>query len=247
VETSREQTIIDSFITMADNLVADFDVVDLLTGLADRCVAVFGVSAVGVMFASPTEKLRLVASSSEAMRVVELFELQAQEGPCFDAYRTGQRVGHEMLQTDSNRWPRFSQVALDAGFVWVLALPLRLRETIIGALNLFGASEPNMDEHDIMIAQGFADLATISVLQHGAAVESQRINDQLTQALTSRIVIEQAKGVVAERASTDIPEAFRRLRSYARSRSLRLADVAEAAINDTLDPAAWAAPTPPGL
>lgn len=242
--TSRDQTIIESFVTMADNLVADFDVVDLLTGLADRCVTVLGVSAVGVMFASPSEKLRPVASSSEAMRVVELFELQAQEGPCLDAYRTGRQVGYERLQAGTNRWPQFTPVALEAGFETVLALPLRLRETVIGALNLFGTVETTMDERDIMVAQGFADLATISVLQHGAAIESQRINDQLTQALTSRIVIEQAKGVIAERAGIDIADAFARLRSYARGHSLRLADVAQAVVDNALDPTIWTSRTP---
>jgi uncharacterized protein YigA (DUF484 family) len=115
VKTSRDQTIIDSLVTMADNLVADFDAVDMLTGLANRCVAVLGVSAAGVMLASPGEELRLVASSSEAMHVVELFELQAEEGPCLDAFYTGQRVTHETLQTGSGRWPRFSLVALEAG------------------------------------------------------------------------------------------------------------------------------------
>jgi hypothetical protein len=244
VEKTRDQTIIDSFVTMADNLVADFDVIDLLTGLADRCGFVLGVSAVGVMFASPTKPLRLVASSSDAMRVVELFELQSQEGPCLDAYRTGRQVGPEHLHSGSNRWPRFSPVALDAGFEWVVALPLRLRETVIGALNLFSAAGHSIDDRDIMVAQGFADLATISVLQHGAAMESQRINIQPKEALTSRIRIEQAKGVVAERAGIDIPEAFSRLRNYARSHSLRLTDVAEAAIDNTLDSSAWTSPAP---
>jgi len=244
VEITRDQTIIDSFITMADNLVADFDVIDLLTGLADRCGSVLGVSAVGVMFASPTEHLRLVASSSDAMRVVELFELQSQEGPCLDAYRTGMQVGRERLQAGTNRWPRFSPVALEAGFEWVLALPLRLRETVIGALNLFSADGHSIDDRDIMVAQAFADLATISVLQHGAAMESQRINSQLNEALASRIRIEQAKGIVSERAGIDIPEAFSRLRHYARSHSLRLTDVAEAAIDNTLDSSAWKAPVP---
>ena len=244
MEVTREQTIIDSFITMADNLVADFDVIDLLTGLADRCGSVLGVSAVGVMFASPTEHLRLVASSSDAMRVVELFELQSQEGPCLDAYRTGMQVGRERLQPGTNRWPRFSPVALEAGFEWVLALPLRLRETIIGALNLFSAAEHAMDDRDILVAQGFADLATISVLQHDAAMESRRINMQLNEALTSRIRIEQAKGIVAERAGIDIPEAFSRLRLYARSHGLRLTDVADAAIDNTLDSSAWTSAAP---
>jgi GAF domain-containing protein len=242
METSREQAIIDSLVTMADHLVDDFDVVDLLTGLANRCVTVLGVSAAGVMFASPAEELRLVASSSEAMRVVELFELQAQEGPCLDAFRTGQPVEHQSLRRSTGRWPRFSLVALEAGFAAVTALPLRLRTMTIGALNLFSVDESPLDERDIMVAQAFADLATISVLQHGAATQSERINDQLTHALESRIVIEQAKGVIAERAGVDIPEAFARLRNYARAHQLRLSDVAEAAVDGILDPTAWAAP-----
>lgn len=242
---SRDRVIIDSLVTMADHLVADFDVVDLLTGLADRCVNVLGVSAAGVMVASPAEELHLVASSSEAMRVVEMFELQAKEGPCLDAFRTRERVEQESLRASTDRWPLFSLVALKAGFRSVLAVPLRLRETTIGALNLFSVEESSMDERDVMVAQGFADLATISVLQHNAATEFQRINDQLTQALMSRIVIEQAKGAVAERAGIDIAEAFSRLRSYARAHQRRLSDVARAALDGTLDPDAWAEPTAP--
>ena len=239
METSRDQDIIDSLVAMADNLVTDFDVVDLLTALADRCVSVLGVSAAGVMFASPAEELRLVASSDEAMRVVELFELQAQEGPCLDAFRTGERVEHETQRADTGRWPRFAPVALEAGFRTVLGLPLRLRETTVGALNLFSTEDTPLDERDVMVAQGFADMATISIIQHGATSETQRINEQLSRALTSRIVIEQAKGVIAERAGIEITEAFSRLRTYARSHNLHLADVAGAAVDGTLDPTAW--------
>jgi GAF domain-containing protein len=239
---SRQQDIIRSLVTMADNLVDDFDVVDLLTGLSDRCVEVLDVSAAGVMFASPGNDLRLVASSSEAMHVVELFELQAREGPCLDAFHSGQRVETEILRSGSGRWPRFSIVAIEAGFRSVFALPLRLRDRTVGALNLFSVDETPMDEQDVLVAQGLADLATISVLQHGAATEMQRVNEQLNHALESRIVIEQAKGVVAERAGVDVAEAFVRLRSYARKNNLLLADVAAAAIEGLLPPTAWAAP-----
>lgn len=244
MDASRERAIIDSLVAMADNLVADFDVVDMLTNLAHRCVTVLGVSAAGVMLASPAEELRLVASSSEAMRVVELFELQADEGPCLDAYHTGVRIEQDGLQAGTGRWPRFSLVAMEAGFRSVTALPLRLRERTVGALNLFNVQESPMDDHDVMVAQAFADLATISVLQHGAVADSQRINEQLTQALTSRVVIEQAKGVIAERAGVGIDEAFVRLRNYARAHNLRLVDVAGAAIGGTLPPAAWRPPAP---
>jgi len=236
---TRDQSIIESFIKLADNLVADFDVVDLLTGLSDRCVRLLGISAAGVMFSTPAGQLRLVASSSEAMQVVELFELQSQEGPCLDAFRTGLPVAHEVLRRDTSRWSSFSGVALDAGFESVCALPLRLRDTTVGALNLFNMNPTPMTDVDLIVAQGFADLATISVLQHGAMSESQRVREQLSSALASRVVIEQAKGVISERAQVNIGEAFVRLRRYARANNMLLSRVAQAAIAGTLDPAAW--------
>jgi GAF domain-containing protein len=239
---ARETDIVQALVEMADTLVEDYDVVELLTGLADRCVRVLGIAAAGVMLASPEGDLRLVASSSEAMRVLEVFELQAQEGPCLDAFRTGERVEHEHLRAGAGRWPRFSTAAVEAGFQSAFALPLRLRDMTIGAINLFHADEAPMDERDVIVARAFADLATISVLQHRGATESQRINEQLSGALTSRIVIEQAKGVVAERAGLGLAEAFTRLRSYARNNNLRLSEVAQATIDGNLDPSAWTAP-----
>ncbi len=222
----REEALVRSLVEMADTLVDDYDVVDLLTGLADRCVELLGVAAAGVMLASPDGELRLVASSSEAMRVLEVFELQAQEGPCLDAYRTGERVEHEHLRAGAGRWPRFATVALEAGFQSAFALPLRLRHMTIGAMNLFHAEPAPMDERDVIVARAFADLATISVIQHRAATESQ---------LTSRVVVEQAKGVISERAGIDLADAFERLRSHARNHNLRLTEVAQAAIQGTLD------------
>jgi GAF domain-containing protein len=236
---TREGSVVRSLVEMADILVDDFDVVDMLTRLTDRCVTVLGVSAAGVMLASPAGDLRLVASSSEAMRVLELFELQTQEGPCLDAFRTGQRVGLEDLRASSGRWPRFSMVAVEAGFQTVFALPLRLRDRIVGALNLFNFDRNPMDEEDVLVVQAFADLAAISVVQHRAATETQLINEQLVKALSSRILIEQAKGVIFERAGVDMAEAFQRLRKYARDHNLHLTAVAQAAIDGTLDPGAW--------
>jgi len=243
---TRESSVVQSLVELADNLVADFDVIDLLTGLADRCVTVLGVSAAGVMLASPAGDLRLVASSSEVMRVLELFELQAQQGPCLDAFRTGERVEHENLRSDGGRWPRFSIVALEAGFLSGFALPLRLRDKTIGALNLFSVGQTPMDEADVLVARAFADLAAISVTQHRASSETQHLNEQLSGALTSRVLIEQAKGVLSERAGIDLSQAFSRMRSYARSHNRRLTDVARAAIDNTLDPLAWAPPRSPG-
>ncbi len=237
---TRESDVVRSLVDLADTLVADYDVVDLLTRLADRCVNVLHATAAGVMLASPSGHLRLAASSSEVMRVLEVFELQAQEGPCLDAFRTGEPVAQETLRAGTGRWPRFATVAVEAGFRSALALPLRLRDTTIGALTLVTVDDAPMVDADVLVARAFADLATISVMQERAATESQRVNEQLSRALNSRIIIEQAKGVLFERAGIDVAEAFSRLREYARAHNLRLTDVARAAIEGTLDPQAWA-------
>ncbi len=239
---TREADVVQSLVEMADTLVDDYDVVDLLTGLTDRCVSLLGVSAAGVMLASPAGSLGLVASSSEAMRLLELFELQAEEGPCLDAFRTGQPVGHVNLMVRSDRWPSFSVAARRAGFLSASALPLRLRDVTLGALNLLSVSGAPMRKADLIVARAFADLAALSIVQHRTSLEAQRLNEQLSAALTSRVVIEQAKGVISERASTDLAEAFSRLRAYARNNNLRLTDVAQAAVDGSLDPRAWAAP-----
>jgi GAF domain-containing protein len=239
---TREADVVRSLVEMADTLVDDYDVVDLLTGLTDRCVTLLGVSAAGVMLASPAGSLGLVASSSEAMRLLELFELQEQEGPCLDAFRSGGRVGQEDLQAQSGRWPLFSAAAVRAGFQSAVALPLRLREVTLGALNLLSTTRSPIGEADIVVARAFADLAALSILQHRASSEAQRLNEQLSAALSSRIIIEQAKGVISERAGIDLAEAFARLRGYARNANLPLTDVARAAVNGTLDPRAWTSP-----
>ena len=239
---TREADVVRSLVEMAETLVDDYDVIDLLTGLADRCVSLLSVTAAGVMLASPAGTLGLAASSSEAMRLLELFELQAQEGPCLDAFRSGEPTGHEDLEAGSGRWPLFSAAARDAGFLSASALPLRLRETTIGALSLLGGSRSPMGEADVIVARGFADLAALSVVQHRASAQAQLLNEQLTTALSSRVVIEQAKGVISERAGVTLAEAFTRLRGYARNRNLRLTDVAQAAVDGTLDPLAWAVP-----
>jgi GAF domain-containing protein len=237
---TREADVVRSLVEMADTLVDDYDVVELLTGLTGRCVSLLGVSAAGVMLISPAGNLGLVASSSEAMRLLELFELQAEEGPCLDAFRTGEPVGHENLEAGSGRWPAFGAAARQAGFRSAFALPLRLRAVTLGALNLLSASRTPVREADLIVARAFADLAALSIIQHRASIEAQRLNDQLSAALTSRVVIEQAKGVISERAGTDLAGAFSRLRAYARNNNLRLTDVAQAAVDGTLDPAAWA-------
>lgn len=223
-----------TLVELADTLVEDFDVIDLLTLLVARSVEILAIQAAGLMLAAPEGGLQLAASSSEGMRVVELFELQSREGPCMDCHRTGEPVLNEVLDTTPVRWPVFAGVALDAGFRSVHAVPMRLRGTIIGALNLFSAGVGQLSTEDVLSARALADMATISILHNRSAVAAQAINAQLNHALTSRIVIEQAKGMVAERVGIDVEEAFTQLRAYARNRNLLLVDVARAVTDGAL-------------
>jgi len=230
----RESLLARTLVELADTLVADFDVVELLTLLADRCVDVLDVGAAGLMLVAPDGNLRVMASSSEAMRVLELFEIQAQQGPCLDCFGTGKPVVHQDLVAGDDRWPRFATEALAAGFNSVHALPMRLRGKVIGALNLFHPEPGAMRQADVEAAQAFADVATIAILQHRAATEAQALNEQLNGALNTRIVIEQAKGVVAERQNLDMEQAFATLRNHARNHNRRLADVATDVITGSL-------------
>jgi GAF domain-containing protein len=222
----NEPLLIRTLVELADTLVDDFDVVDLLTLLSDRCVQVLDVSAAGIMLVAAEGDLRVIASSSEAMRIVELFELQSDEGPCVDCYRDGSLIVNQNLAEALDRWPRFAPVAMQSGFQSAHALPMRLRGSVIGALNLFRSDTGELEEEDVLAAQALADVATIAILQHRVGLEAHVLNTQLNEALNSRIMIEQAKGVIAERAGIDTDEAFARLRHHARSNNLRLADVA---------------------
>jgi len=230
----REALLARTFVELADTLVDDFDVVDLLTLLVDRCVDVLAVAAAGLMVVAPDGDLRVMASSSEAMRVLELYELQSQEGPCLDCHRTGRPVVNQDLESVNGRWPRFAPVALAAGFHTAHALPMRLRGAVVGALNLFTIESGDMREADLDVAQALADVATIAILQHRAALEAQVLNEQLSHALNSRVVIEQAKGMFAEREGVNMEQAFLTLRYHARNHNLRLVDVANDLINGTL-------------
>ncbi len=223
---------------LANTLVTDFDVLELLTWLAGRWVEVLDVAAAGLMLAGPDGDLRVVASSSEAMRVLELFELQAKEGPCLQCYLSGRPVMNQDLAIANSPWPRFAAEAIMTGYHSVHALPMRLRGTVIGALNLFHLGADEMPSAEVDAAQALADAATIAILQHRAALEAQVINQHLQSALESGLVIEQAKGMVAERESVSIEQAFSALRTHARNHNLRLVDVAEAVISGSLSPSA---------
>lgn len=222
---------------LSDSLVADFDVVDRLTLLADRCAENLDVAAAGIMLADDSDAaLRVVAASSEDVRVVELLGQQTAEGPCFDCYGTGEPVPHQKLADALARWPRFAPEAIKAGFTAVQALPMRRRDDVIGALSLFQTgSGDGLTPEASELAQSFADAATIGILQDRASREAHVVNEQLSHALSSRIVIEQAKGVVAERLGLDMVASFGRLRTYARNNNLRIGDVARGVIDGTID------------
>jgi GAF domain-containing protein len=240
---SRESALAQTFVELADSLVDTFDVVELLTVLTDSCVDLLDVAACGIMLADLAGQLRVVASSSEAMRLLELFELQADEGPCLDAYRTGERVAVPDLEgPGAARWPAFAAEASNAGFCAVHALPMRLRGSVIGALNLFRAAPGTSSDEDLDVAQAFGDVATIAILQHRATSEARQLNEQLAHALNSRIVLEQAKGMVAQHLGLDMDRSFVALRTHARNHGRKLVDVAAAVIAGELVPSALEPP-----
>jgi GAF domain-containing protein len=233
---SREERLGRTFVEIADTLVDDFDVVELLVLVAERCVELLDATAAGLLLADPQGRLRLMAATSDASELVELFQIQDDEGPCLECYRRQAPVLVPDIAAEAGRWPRFAPVAAEAGFRGVHALPLRLRTHVLGALNLFRQESGGLGHDDVIAAQALADVATIALLQHRATREAQAVADQLRAALDSRIAIEQAKGVIAERAGIGMAEAFDRLRGYARTRQRLLADVARDVVDGTLPP-----------
>lgn len=218
-----------TFVELADTLVVGFDIIEVLQTLTERCVDLLDVDAAGILLVDARGTLQMVAASTEQARLLELFQVQDEEGPCLDCFRTGQQVGSADLTTDP-RWPRFAAVARVRGFAAVQAVPLRLRDQVIGAMNLFRAEPGAIPADATAVAQSFADVATIGILNMRALARSEQVAEQLQIALTSRIVIEQAKGALAERRKIGVAEAFAMLRAYARSHNRQLTEVARAVI-----------------
>lgn len=221
----------ETFVELADTMVGGFDVIDFLHVLTDRSVQLLDVSAAGLLLADPRGELRVVAASSEQARLLELFQIQHNQGPCLDCFRSGRPVAAADLSAEIRRWPRFATAAGEAGFAAVQALPMRLRDQIIGALNLFRASPGPFDNEDARVGQAMADVATISLLHERNLRRSETLNEQLQAALNSRVTIEQAKGKLAERVGLDMDQAFNRLRSYARERNRGLSELARAFVD----------------
>lgn len=225
-----------TMVQLADTLVDDFDVVEFLTGLANECVTLLDVSAAGLTLLGVEGDLRTIAASSETTEMLELLELQTNEGPSVDCFRLGLPVVCEDLSQAGDRWERFAPEAVRAGFRSVHAVPMRHRGTVIGALLLFCDVPGVLGAEERSTAQALADMAAIGVLHHQALVEARLLNEQLQRALDSRVVIEQAKGIIADRLGIDVEDAFSRLRAHARAHRQRLVAAADDVVRGRLSP-----------
>lgn len=229
-----DSALLQTFATLADSLVDDFDVIELLQTLVDACTDLLGVSAAGILLLGDDGRLDLAASSDETNRIVESMQLSAEAGPCIESYRTGQTIAVPDVAVVPEEWAAFRESALTQGFSAVYAIPLRLRRTTIGALNLLTTGGAELEEHQLLAARALADVATIAILQERALRERDDLSHQLQTALDSRVVIEQAKGVIAHTHDIDIEDAFGVLRQYARANRYPLSEVATAVVQRRL-------------
>ena len=231
---SREHRLVDTFVTLADTLVDDYDVIELLQLLVGKAADLFDVSAAGIMLATRSDELELVASTSERSALVGIMQLDAGEGPCIEAYRTGQVVTVGSLDELRRRWPDFAAASKLFGYASVHAIPLRLRNETLGSMNLYREHPGPLNDEDIVAAQALTDVATISILQQRGLEQASIARTQLQRALDSRVVIEQAKGFLAQTHGVDMDQAFGLLRTYARSHQIALADTARQVVGRTI-------------
>jgi len=229
-----QQRLLETFVKLADTLIDDYDVVDLLQVLVDTCRDVLDTTAAGILLADSRGELEVVASTSEASRLVEIMQLSAEQGPCIESYRSGRSVSVPDIEVSKDEWWQFRGSALAQGFRSMDALPLRLRDTTIGTLNLLRSEPGAAPEDTIRAAQAFADVATIGILHERTLRESAILSEQLRAALNSRIVIEQAKGVISHTRGVSIDDAFALMRQYARSHSVGLSIVAARIVDRSL-------------
>lgn len=233
-QDSREVRLSAAFVKLADTLIADYDMVDLLDTLVTECTALLDVNAGGLMIADARGELQLVASTSEQADFVEVNQLNAGAGPCLDCFATGVAVSVANIDETDGKWPAFRAAAAAQGFKSMHATPMRLRGQIIGTMNLFSVRAEQISDHDITVAQALADVATIGILQERSIRDSSILTEQLERALNSRILIEQAKGVMAAASSMDMDEAFSTLRNFSRNNNMSLRSVAEGLVKRTL-------------
>jgi GAF domain-containing protein len=229
----HEDRLARAFVEFSDTLVRDYDVVEFLSRLCRRSVEILGVTGSGALLTDGADRLQVVAASTEQVTVLETLQIQRQEGPCVDAYRSGRQVAAPDLRQTARRWPAFTPRALGAGIAGVCAFPMRLRADRIGALNVFQAAPGPFDQAAVLAGQALADVATIAILQARAVEDAARLAGQLEHALKSRVVVEQAKGILAERLGIDPEEAFARLRRHGRRHGLHLAVLARQVVDGT--------------
>jgi GAF domain-containing protein len=233
-ETSRETRINTAFVALADTLTQDFDVVDLLNTLVEQCTEILDTDAGGLMLVDGEGQLQLMTSTNEAADFVEVMQLAAASGPCIDCFKTGVPVSVPDIQNSGGRWPEFQKTALQNGFHSVHATPMRLRGQVIGTMNLFGTKRGALTDRDIAVAQALTDVATIGILQERMIREGHVVAEQLHRALDSRVLIEQAKGMISHSMSIPMDEAFAVLRAHARSNNLTIRAVSEGISNRTI-------------
>lgn len=230
--TLPAERVAEVFVEFADTLVAEFDLIEFLQMVTLRASELVGAGHAGVLLADPHGELQFLAASDERTELLELFQVQAHEGPCQDCFREGATVVNVDLRLAAGRWPQFAPRAVSAGFRSVHAFPMRLRTDVVGALNLFGTGAGAMEPGDMRVIQALADVATIGLLQERAVRRGDVLTEQLQGALSSRIVIEQAKGAIAQRRNCTVDEAFDILRAYCRNNGLGLTTVAQAVLDD---------------
>ena len=233
---SREQKLVRAFVELSDMLVGDFDVSDLLYTLVEHCLELFDVEAVGLLLVDEAGDLEAIAHSAPEVRFIELLEVNRKEGPCFDAFQSGEQVISADLEEDIDRWPVVAPECLRAGYRAAHGVPLQIREQRIGAMNLFKVNPGSLPNNDHDTLRALAEIATISVLHDRELSDARKVTDQLQLALSTRVVIEQAKGMVAGGVELDLDESFRRLRRYARNHGYRLDEVARRVVSGDLSP-----------
>lgn len=235
-DMDREAKLANTFVELADTLVADYEVGEFLQHLVDRCADLVGAAAVGVMLVDEGQELRLAAASTQDMHDLELFEIQRQEGPCYEAYASGEQIRQDDIEEARSRWPGFTPIALEHGYRAVRGFPLRVRAEKLGALNVFFDHAGPFTDADVLALQALADVAAIGILQERSMQEATDIAGHLQTALDSRVVIERAVGRIVERTGAEPQAAFEAIRSHARSSNELLRVVAQGIVDGTLAP-----------
>ncbi|WP_415972269.1 GAF and ANTAR domain-containing protein [Rhodococcus sp. 077-4] len=231
----REHGVTEAFVRLANGLVGEFDVIELLSGLTTECAELLDIASAGLLLADERGVLHVVAASSEATRLLEVFQLQREQGPCLDCFHSGQPVSVANLEEQRSTWPQFVEVATSAGFASVHAVPMRLQKNVLGTLGLFGSRSGALDHDDLELAQALAHVASIALVHGSVPPDPAAIGARLSSTLRNRASLEQAKGLLSHVGALDMDQAFGALRRYAREQSVPLSQVSDALVHRTLD------------